>query len=1327
MFKLLAIRPLEGCPPHIQKCLKTEMMYYLCNDYIIEPNSHIRRRSKNIKPLKEDFFTVISEYDDIIDDSSKENSPTVSVSAIVGKNGDGKSTLVELMIRLINNCAIAYNMYASANNLRRVKGVKTELYYLVDNVVYRMAEENNQNETRIWKVAELKTGFDNKDNEVMRWDIKPKLIKNVDENHKCFFFTIVSNYSHYAYNVYDYEREWEIRGNEKDDDEKCWLHYIFHKNDGYLTPITLHPLRYKGNIDINNETWLSKQRMLSLFLNADNPTKKEHSFRRVNGKDANVLKLTEEKESKLQQKAIIDFFKTVGDENGFYDLLQKMQEIDESINENEHQFMVLQKKNEDWMVKYNDLVDNVLPLNFINPIKQIVEQDVDFVIFVSEVVAWLNTIGDSILHNSGDISLVLEQYYNLHEKKVRYAQTQLDNNAGMEYENEGEKNTAMRAYEESIRLNPKDAKVYINRGNAYCKMGDYNAAIRDYGKAIRLDPKGAEAYFNRGNANCGIGDYNAAIWDYGKAIALNSKDVDVYINRGNIYCNIGDYDAAIGDYKKAIALNPRNADAYINRGNIYYKKGDYNAAIRDYGKAIRLDPKNAEAPFNRGNIYCEIGNYDAAIRDYEKAIALNPSNADAYFNQGNVYYQTGDYAAAIRDYEKAIALNPSNADAYFNQGNAYYQTGDYDAALYEYDIVINMKPKFEEAYHNRGNAYYNKGEYNKAIGDYSREIELYPMNAEAYYNRGNAYFNMMEYDKAINDYNKAIKFPVNKGKYVMNNGSDDEWLEGLNLKDANAYNNRGNANYKIGDYDAAIWDYSKAINLNPSGIKAYINRGNVRCKIGDYGAAIWDYGAAINLNPKNAEAYIYQANAYYQKDDYDAAIYEYNIATKLNPSYSSKGGGDIDSMIDYMNNDSCKQADNAVAIQILKTNNNQKGNDSQLMLWQFHWDSEKKIHVLMESIKELEFVDVINVAQLSRLDTLYRIMKSYGVDWKVVTKNYFDLSLEEKCEHYIIYKVWSILSTYPQYKKAYQKDNIKSIRECGVELEKCIEEIINDEYSHITRKLRQVKHFMDEKLQDGGLYERLGKKIKDTGTLFVEIDELKKYYGGKSLSLDNLPPPIYKWDIMFNRKEDPVHCNIELDSFSSGEKQKLNSIGAIIYHLQNLAHTASKVKYNNVNLVLEEIELYYHPEYQRQYFNELLARIKGAKLENIQNINFVFVTHSPFILSDIPKCNVLFLKDGMPCDELQENTFGANIHGLLKHGFFMPNLPIGEFAYGKINALFKKLNSGELNPAEDLDDIYQEILLVGEPFLRNQLLLLYNSYKGRTSMSINPIKKETLL
>ena len=187
------------------------------------------------------------------------------------------------------------------------------------------------------------------------------------------------------------------------------------------------------------------------------------------------------------------------------------------------------------------------------------------------------------------------------------------------------------------------------------------------------------------------------------------------------------------------------------------------------------------------------------------------------------------------------------------------------------------------------------------------------------------------------------------------------------------------------------------------------------------------------------------------------------------------------------------------------------------------------------------------------------------------------------------------------------------------------------------------------------------------------------------------------------------HVLTGMNVLSSGEKQLLNNIGAIIYHLQNIDSVTSRA-YSSVNLILEEIELYFHPEYQRLFIQRLIQQIHGASLSTIKYVNIMFVTHSPFVLSDIPKSNVLFLKDGKPDYTMQENTFGANIHSILKNGFFLPNLPMGEFAYQKINELFRQLNSDDYDHNEDnIRRIRQEIALIGEPYLREQLYRLLPS------------------
>lgn len=90
------------------------------------------------------------------------------------------------------------------------------------------------------------------------------------------------------------------------------------------------------------------------------------------------------------------------------------------------------------------------------------------------------------------------------------------------------------------------------------------------------------------------------------------------------------------------------------------------------------------------------------------------------------------------------------------------------------------------------------------------------MDAEAYYNRGIAYDNKGEYDRAIADYNKALE---------------------INPRHAGAYNNRGLAYYSKGEYDHAIADYNKAIEINPRHAEAYNNRAVAYYYKGEYNKA----------------------------------------------------------------------------------------------------------------------------------------------------------------------------------------------------------------------------------------------------------------------------------------------------------------------------------------------------------------------------------------------------------------------------------------------------------------------------------------------------------
>jgi tetratricopeptide (TPR) repeat protein len=99
--------------------------------------------------------------------------------------------------------------------------------------------------------------------------------------------------------------------------------------------------------------------------------------------------------------------------------------------------------------------------------------------------------------------------------------------------------------------------------------------------------------------------------------------------------------------------------------------------------------------------------------------------------------------------------------------------------------------------------------------------------------------------------------------------------------DATAYYNRGNAYADKRDYDQAIQDFTKAIELNPRNGVVYYNRGVAYGEKGQDDQAIQDFTKAIELNPRFAEAYYSRGSAYGEKGQHDQAIRDLKKACEL--------------------------------------------------------------------------------------------------------------------------------------------------------------------------------------------------------------------------------------------------------------------------------------------------------------------------------------------------------------------------------------------------------------------------------------------------------------
>jgi len=179
---------------------------------------------------------------------------------------------------------------------------------------------------------------------------------------------------------------------------------------------------------------------------------------------------------------------------------------------------------------------------------------------------------------------------------------------------------------------------------------------------------------------------------------------------------------------------------------------------------------------------------------------------------------------------------------------------------------------------------------------------------------------------------------------------------------------------------------------------------------------------------------------------------------------------------------------------------------------------------------------------------------------------------------------------------------------------------------------------------------------------------------------------------------------------SSGEYNFLLTFAKIFKCLSSLNN-------KNIFIIIDEGELTLHPKWQKNYINLIIAFLRS----NFKNFKFhiIFTTHSPFLLSDIPKENIIFLdkKKNGDCkvlnhDEVlsKKQTFGANIHTLLSDSFFMEDGLMGEFAKSKINEIIdfykivqKKQHINCLKKiylAKRKDMFWQTQSIIGEEYLK---------------------------
>jgi tetratricopeptide (TPR) repeat protein len=102
-----------------------------------------------------------------------------------------------------------------------------------------------------------------------------------------------------------------------------------------------------------------------------------------------------------------------------------------------------------------------------------------------------------------------------------------------------------------------------------------------------------------------------------------------------------------------------------------------------------------------------------------------------------------------------------------------------------------------------------------------------------------------------------------------------------NLEEAKNYYESGQKKQTLEDYQGAIADFTKSIQLKPDSGGFYSSRGSAKQELKDYQGAVTDFTEAIRIDPFYAYFYYNRGRAKEEMKDYQGAMNDYNEAIRL--------------------------------------------------------------------------------------------------------------------------------------------------------------------------------------------------------------------------------------------------------------------------------------------------------------------------------------------------------------------------------------------------------------------------------------------------------------
>jgi len=469
----------------------------------------------------------------------------------------------------------------------------------------------------------------------------------------------------------------------------------------------------------------------------------------------------------------------------------------------------------------------------------------------------------------------------------------------------GNAKEAVEHYSSAIALDGDNHVFFSNRSAAYCKLEQFDKALEDANECVKVNPKWGKGWSRKASALEFLGRHSDALEAYEEGLKVDPNNQQLKEGQANAMKNASRGERSMPnmfgapDLFSKLEKDPRTKDFVNDPSFVATMKtlqSNPNAIMQHLSDPRVMSALSVIMGVDVTGDGAPEPNHPAmAERQRQQRAARQQAWGEETTTPTTTKKEPTPPKAKPKEEPMEVPMSDEEKQAvkFKEQGNAAYKAKKFDEALEHYEKAFSKDGTNMSVLTNMAAVFFEQEKYVECISKCEEAIDVgrenradFKLIAKAYARIANAHTKLSQTAEALKFYQKSLsehRDPaiVKKVQQIEKALKEEQATAYLDPAKAEEERQRGNDMFTKGDYPGAVKAYSEAIKRNPNDAKIFSNRAAAYSKLMEFNMALKDCDKCIELDPDFIKGYIRKGHICIALKNYQKAIEVFEKAQSL--------------------------------------------------------------------------------------------------------------------------------------------------------------------------------------------------------------------------------------------------------------------------------------------------------------------------------------------------------------------------------------------------------------------------------------------------------------